>query len=228
MNMKKYFDEISFLKNYITEHCANVTDMFGKAKNQALRFEYSKGGEVLHRGYYCPSSIIDIVVGNLNRGRLLKYNQSTPTFTFGFDAENRIVTVENEIGNEYIFYNGEKSIGICFYEDSSIFRVSQCIYSNHRIKEYSVIDYNPYVKQVSEYRREEYEYNDESLTVIKINLGFYMSEDEPSTAEIIKYTFDIKDGIIGDYITETLYTNGIKSLFSGRKFKNQLRRKLNQ
>ena len=43
-----------------------------KALAETCYREYSKGGEGTHRGYYCPSPVIDLVIGNVSRGRLLK------------------------------------------------------------------------------------------------------------------------------------------------------------
>ena len=43
-----------------------------KALAETCYREYSKGGESMHRGYYCPSPVYDLLVGNVNRGRLLK------------------------------------------------------------------------------------------------------------------------------------------------------------
>lgn len=43
-----------------------------KALAETCYREYSKGGEGTHRGYYCPSPVIDLLIGNVSRGRLLK------------------------------------------------------------------------------------------------------------------------------------------------------------
>ena len=44
----------------------------GKRRWRTCYREYSKGGESTHRGYYCPSPVIDLLIGNVSRGRLLK------------------------------------------------------------------------------------------------------------------------------------------------------------
>ena len=43
-----------------------------KALAETRYTEYAKGGKTFHRGYYCPSPVQDLIVGNANRGRLLK------------------------------------------------------------------------------------------------------------------------------------------------------------
>ncbi|MEH6949139.1 hypothetical protein V7068_19130, partial [Bacillus sp. JJ634] len=59
------------------------------------KFEYLKGGETIHRGYYCPSPILDLIVGNAKRGRLLKRKPDFGKFTYeyGFDIDNRMIRV---------------------------------------------------------------------------------------------------------------------------------------
>ena len=42
--------------------------------------EFGRGGREMDRGYYCPSPILDFLVGGLNRGRLLKRQPSPETY----------------------------------------------------------------------------------------------------------------------------------------------------
>ena len=50
-------------------HCLRILEEMSR---EVLRKEYSVGGEVMHRGYYCPNPIGDIIIDNAKRGRLLK------------------------------------------------------------------------------------------------------------------------------------------------------------
>lgn len=47
-------------------------------------YQYTIGGETLHRGYYCPSLIKDIVIGNCNRGRLVRNTKKAKKITYEY------------------------------------------------------------------------------------------------------------------------------------------------
>lgn len=51
--------------------------LFDYAQSAICSTEYGRGGEFFHRGYYCPSPILDIIVGNANRGKLIKCSRKT-------------------------------------------------------------------------------------------------------------------------------------------------------
>ena len=63
---EKFNEIMSFLEK---DNYQNVFDQIDKT---VVRREQSSGGECMHRGYYCPSIIEDIVIGNIKRGRLIK------------------------------------------------------------------------------------------------------------------------------------------------------------
>ena len=53
--------------------CEPCYDKFLEDAQRAVcSIEYGRGGELFHRGYYFPSPFFDLVVGNANRGRLVK------------------------------------------------------------------------------------------------------------------------------------------------------------
>lgn len=54
------------------EYLYSYDELRKKALAETCYKEYSKGGEGMHRGYYCPSPVYDLLVGNVSRGRLLK------------------------------------------------------------------------------------------------------------------------------------------------------------
>ena len=58
-----------------------------------LEKQYGRGGECIHRGYYCPSPVKDILIGNLNRGKLLKTQRSAGTadYCFYFDKDKLVM-----------------------------------------------------------------------------------------------------------------------------------------
>ncbi len=54
-----------------------------------MRHEIGLGGELMHRGYYCPSLIEDVVVGNTKRGRISKRTTSKAKEPFVKNVQNR-------------------------------------------------------------------------------------------------------------------------------------------
>lgn len=51
----------------------------------------------MYLGYYCPSPVQDLVIGNVHRGKILKKltKASKPTHRFGFDENGRLRTVSD-------------------------------------------------------------------------------------------------------------------------------------
>ncbi|MDF1494828.1 hypothetical protein [Caproiciproducens sp. CPB-2] len=110
------------------------------AEEKVVREEYSVKGEVLHRGYYSPSPIIDIVIGNCNRGKLLKRltTSSKVVFSYGFDRLNRLILVKNKTDDsisttEVIEYYQNIALGITFSPDFLITQICEEIYEDNKI-----------------------------------------------------------------------------------------------
>lgn len=106
---KEYSQSYSVLKDYV--------------KNNTTRVEYASGGEGLHRGYYCPSPIIDKLLGNVKRGKLLKRltSRSKNYYKYLYDLNNSMVGIEiyydrslNE--SEYVIHTASGTVGVSFNE----------------------------------------------------------------------------------------------------------------
>ncbi|XEC94050.1 hypothetical protein AB6A23_22320 [Paenibacillus tarimensis] len=54
------------------EYADQLPQLRVAAEKNIVRLAYSKGGEVIHRGFYCPSPVMDIIIGGMKRGRLFK------------------------------------------------------------------------------------------------------------------------------------------------------------
>ena len=87
----------------------SVRDHHAEILGSAVRFEYAAAGDI-HRGFYCPSPVLDIVIGNVHRGRILKRvtARSKISHRFGFDAGNTLVYAETlddgeVLSIEYLF-----------------------------------------------------------------------------------------------------------------------------
>lgn len=138
----KYFEKLYNL------YKDNLDELYIGAENNVVRKEYGRGGEVIHRGFYCPSPVQDIIVGNCNRGKLVKNPRKQPDYEFGFDRDDRLILVKqfcvynNNIPptTELLFYDSDEVNSILYQKDDKYsFRISQltrCVYENGSIKTY--------------------------------------------------------------------------------------------
>jgi hypothetical protein len=128
-----------YMKSYnALEYCAN---------SNTVRVEHASGGECLHRGFYCPSPIIDKLIGNVKRGKLLK--QFTPRskkyYKYFFDNNNRLIKIEKYedfilFEYEYVIHSDSGSISVTFNEmDKNIIYISLVKNSDNRIAFYATI-----------------------------------------------------------------------------------------
>ena len=87
--------EEEVLLHEINKYCKRYEEIDANFSGTPSRYEYccgSRGG--IHRGYYCPSLIEDIVVGGVNRGRRVIHPRSNYQFRYGFDSDNRLSVAE--------------------------------------------------------------------------------------------------------------------------------------
>lgn len=68
----------------------------------------SSGGESIHRGYFCPSPIRDIVVGRCTRGRICRSDNSNFAYVHYFDENNRHIATKQRDVSRKIFFGGKK------------------------------------------------------------------------------------------------------------------------
>ena len=145
-----------------------------KLEKEVVREEHAIGGEVMHRGYYCPSPVQDIVIGNCNRGKLLKRMtvRSKPTYKYGFNADSELIIAYtiSEVGivPEIIIRQDQTEIGIKFLENFGIQEISESIYRNGKIVSYIHAPYQPclnssYGSDVTQFIREDYTYSAKGL-----------------------------------------------------------------
>ncbi|MFA6308794.1 MAG: hypothetical protein WC677_03490 [Clostridia bacterium] len=133
---KRRRELISFADKY-KDKFDNLSNMI---KEKTIRTEYSVGGTSLHRGFYCPSPIEDIIVGNVNRGRLTK-NCEKKDFEYYFDNSGILIgtALINEYNNgetEYITATDGIELGIIFDDFSGLRGVSKCIFRDNKISKY--------------------------------------------------------------------------------------------
>lgn len=144
-------------------------------KKQVTYYEYGIAGTSLHRGWYSPSLIEDIVIGNVSRGRLVRNPRKStkPSFRFGFDQNEKIIVVDNysegrHIESEYIVYEEDTIKGFTFLTENEQFattgkelsRYSEEKYHNGLLVLFSYIDFSPFERKPWKYHLETHSVND--------------------------------------------------------------------
>ena len=138
MDSNDFINEHQKVIEVIDQYRGRSWQRYEEMRKKVVREEFAVGGELMNRGYYCPSLIEDIVVGNAHRGKILQRltKRSKPTYQYGFDKDGNLLTVvslsDDEECNRYEFIvrDGNCEIGIMFQKEWGLTAVSQCEYSS--------------------------------------------------------------------------------------------------
>ena len=141
-----------------------------EAESKVSYEQYGQGGLVLHRGFYCPSLIYDVVVGNCNRGRLRKIAPDNPDYIYGFNSTHQLVTVKKidscSIEREFVFTDGQTEIGIGSPNNyNTSFTISECKYDGNRLLSYAFGFSSSLFPHLVELREEQYTYLENEMHV---------------------------------------------------------------
>lgn len=184
-------DSIQRLYNKALSHRDKIEKLQQEAKMAAVRTECAVGGEILHRGPYSPS-LMDIVVGGIKRGRILKRVSSASkiTYRFGFDENNTLLYVEvfnperNNllISTEYLIRSDDTVLGVAINDEGELTTISEERYENGLLASYclAVIFYRYGQPYCFQYITENYSYDDQGLCysdMILYNLSIKMVEN---------------------------------------------------
>lgn len=191
----------------IEAYRTTVGERFAEACRRVERWEYAVGGELLHRGYYCPSRILDLIAANGGRGRLLKRPtaRSRPDYEFGFDAAGRLTALikrhrdlPDKPDYELILREGDRELGLTFSDAEGIHQVSECIYEGNRLAAYTLIQYSQWIG-FSERRTERYCYGSDFLDV-----EWIVDRFRPEALVHDLYHFSVREGRLTQYTCREL------------------------
>lgn len=180
-----------------------------KALAETCYMEYSKGGESFHRGYYYPSPVFDLIVGNANRGRLLKRRPAVNyDYIYYLNKARQIIMVDGfttwENGRktlytrEFVIHQDDAEISVEYKLDSFLgyihmYSASLCDYEAGKLRAYRHLCASAYCRDdgsryVSKYSysisAEDYDY-DESGLLCESVLGEKLSyKIETSSGEL--------------------------------------------
>lgn len=136
---------------------------------------YASGSKGLHRGYYCPSPILDLVVGGCKRGRIIKKptKVSHEYYQYCFNSSKQLIYINQFIeptnnspySTEFIIRQNNIEYGITYHNGhKDISYLSRCEYENNKIINYATLCYfNGISNDMMSLQFEEYEYKNNIL-----------------------------------------------------------------
>lgn len=191
------------------------------AKNEIIRKEYGRGGATIHRGFYCPSPVLDKIVGNCKRGKLIKLPRKKPDYEYWYDQKERLILVkktnpENENITpeiEILFYNSNSVDSIIYQKSISdsqtlydVLMLTKCLFEHDKIISYDHTNINDFSDNVCyEIETENYEYKDSRL--ISSTLENYRPDENYLSQSQFFYNYD-SNGKMSSYTTKHWY-NGV-------------------
>ena len=216
----------SHIKEILRSHY-DYENEIEKRECNCCKKEYGYGGELLHRGFYCPSLILDIVTGNARRGKVLKQCKGKPSYIYYFINNELLTMVKQEYYTELIYHEKKEEVGISlFNHDLSVSSVSICQYNDGRLRSYVVGLMGPTRERIIEIREEKYDYYD-GYFVVNLRSSLNMSDDSFLDSGT-EYVFTLKNGLFSSYTSrEYNYPNPrIGAVLERRVYDVTIKRKI--
>lgn len=167
---------ISDLVSFRNQYEEKLPQLRIEVEKEIVKVEYSKGGETIHRGYYCPSPVLDLIVGGLKRGKLFKRKPDFGRYSYeyGYDTNNKLIRVrgvnefttpDSRYDEEYLVYENDIVYGVEFDNMGDVDAVSRCTFENGNIVKYerSVCS----LPQYADLYLEEYVYENNMLSEVR-------------------------------------------------------------
>ncbi len=113
-------------------------DEVSRMKDEIIRYEFSKGGDVFFRGMYTPYLTFERKMFSNYQGRFIKNTQNF-TFKYGFDKNDKLIYVLRNLDGfyfeEYILHNVDHEIGLCYSKNKHyLSEVNVCKFHNNLLK----------------------------------------------------------------------------------------------
>lgn len=182
---------------------------------------HSRGGLCLPRGYYCPSLLMELLITNVSRGRLLKKTKKTPDYTYYFDeGELKLVGKEDaDTGKtdfEWIEKNG--NIEYSIFKDAAN-RITISEYEKDRIVKNRFL--TVFSKSQYELIIEDYNYNKENKLISAMYKSVSVSWNDFYEEEYrFDFLYDEEGTLLNCLInkeSETRIPSAVKALITGKK-----------
>ena len=163
MKFDDYLCECKQISKIISENKFRYEELMNETLEKIETQKYSFGGLYIHRGYFCPSRIVDII-SNVSRGKYSTCKKRD--YTYSFDKNGLLIMVKQGKITEFIQMEELFELGIAFCGKKDIQSVSKCeYYEDGRIKEYSYFICDSFKNKVIQMTKEKYEYTDQAIIV---------------------------------------------------------------
>lgn len=177
--IKAFIDIIDDLYSLAEKYNGRLNE-FSIPIHTIAELSYCTQAKYIHRGCYCPSPVIDLLIGNTKRGKVTKKLPKTKKeyYKYCWDINGYIlsaekfdpeISVSTPIEIEFIIRESDIEYGISFMTINNtpveLFHLSKAYYENSLIKSYSAMVYSEYLpKDVMGLHHEEYTYSGTRLT----------------------------------------------------------------
>ena len=111
-------------------------------QKNTVRTEWAVGS-TLHRGFYCPSPVYDLLVGNVKRGVIRKNGipVENRSHVYGFDEAGRLLWCKSLYNakaayTEYLTYCDSRIFGVTVSEQGEVMSLTEEVYAEGRIVSY--------------------------------------------------------------------------------------------
>ena len=187
-------------------------------QKHTVREELAVQCRYLYRGFYCPSPVYDLIVGNARRGNILKKpnKKSKPTHRYGFDDSGRLIWCQNNEHKcyEYLVYEGSQVYGLSFDATGTFLSISEETYAGGNLISFYVADFYAAHPFECILKAELYEHDNLGLCTTKlfdftppfVSIPDFMKEwrtqellCQPHCHCIGNYHFERKDGMLASY-----------------------------
>ncbi len=203
---RQYQEECDRLSRLVRSGGLDLRDVVEQAEQAVVCTEAAANGTI-HRGVYCPSPVIDLIVGNVKRGKLLQRvtAKSKITHQYGFDVAHRLVCCKSVskgdvIFTEYLIHQDQAVYAVTLDAHGAITAVSEERYCRNRLMKYTYAQYLPYESALTcvDYRSEEYTYDGDDLCACDVRTFHPFARTH--SREV--YRFLHADGCLSGYTVE--------------------------
>ncbi len=119
-------------EDIIKEKTDKLKNTYVTAMKKVVREEFCSGSD-LFLGFYCPSPVFDLIVGNTHRGKILKRitKRSVISHKYGFDIDGKILIIDDFNNNTNCIYEYENDVVIIIcYTNEEIEYIVECEYDD--------------------------------------------------------------------------------------------------
>lgn len=161
-------------------------------------------GSSLHRGFYCPSPIYDIIIGNAKRGKLRNkiVSRNKNFYQYFFDSTGELLVVDHVVDGEIIekelmLYEENIRYGITVDSSNQLVSISKESFHNNTLMEYALlnvisIDCNSLIYL---YHKETYSFDTDGL----VSCVWNEFDSAVDVLQSITYHFKREDGMLTEY-----------------------------